>query len=148
MTIIKNNATQFKKQNRGIWLTLLRRGVQLKSLTPLIGGTTAPIFNTQFMEKKKVTTLENMSGIIKFNTRRIGNTTRLIDRAIQIIFNGYICIVLDHHEYGGNRQANINLFNLIIKRLDSEHKYLLQNNLIKVNPNRLEIYLVDLKQEN
>lgn len=27
------------------------RGVQLKSLAPLIGGTTAPIFNTQFMEK-------------------------------------------------------------------------------------------------
>ena len=28
----------------------MRRGVQLKSLAPLIGGTTAPIFNTQFMK--------------------------------------------------------------------------------------------------
>jgi hypothetical protein len=30
-------------RSRGIWLTVLMRGVQLNSLTPSNGGTTAPI---------------------------------------------------------------------------------------------------------
>ena len=34
-------------RSRGIWLTALMRGVQLNSLTPLNGGTTAPISYTQ-----------------------------------------------------------------------------------------------------
>ena len=31
-------------RSRGIWLTMLMRGVQLNSLTALNAGTTAPIF--------------------------------------------------------------------------------------------------------
>ncbi len=34
-------------RSRGIWLTMLMRGVQLNSLTALNAGTTAPIFYTQ-----------------------------------------------------------------------------------------------------
>jgi len=35
-------------RSRGIWLIMLMRGVQLKSLTAIIiAGTTAPIFYTQ-----------------------------------------------------------------------------------------------------
>ena len=34
-------------RSRGIWLTVLMRGVQLNSLTPSNGGTTAPISYTQ-----------------------------------------------------------------------------------------------------
>ena len=34
-------------RSRGIWLIVLMRGVQLKSLTPSNGGTTAPISYTQ-----------------------------------------------------------------------------------------------------
>ncbi len=34
-------------RSRGIWLTVLRRGVQLNSLTPSNGGTTAPISYAQ-----------------------------------------------------------------------------------------------------
>jgi hypothetical protein len=35
-------------RNRGIWLTMLMRGVQLNSLTPSNGGTTAPISYKQY----------------------------------------------------------------------------------------------------
>ena len=34
-------------RSRGIWLTVLMRSVQFNSLTPLNGGTTAPISYTQ-----------------------------------------------------------------------------------------------------
>ena len=34
-------------RSRGIWLMVLMRGVQLNSLTPSNGGTTAPISYTQ-----------------------------------------------------------------------------------------------------
>jgi hypothetical protein len=34
-------------RSRGTWLTVLMRGVQLNSLTPSNGGTTAPISYTQ-----------------------------------------------------------------------------------------------------
>jgi len=34
-------------RSRGIWLTVLMRGVQLNSLTPSNGGSTAPISYTQ-----------------------------------------------------------------------------------------------------
>lgn len=42
------------------------------------------------------TTLENASKITSI--RRDGNTTRLIDNAIQILFSGKVCICLDHHD--------------------------------------------------
>lgn len=35
-------------RSRGIWLTVLMRGVQLNSLTPSNGGSTAPISYTQY----------------------------------------------------------------------------------------------------
>jgi hypothetical protein len=35
-------------RSRGIWLTMLMRGVQLNSLTALNAGTTAPISYTRF----------------------------------------------------------------------------------------------------
>lgn len=61
----------------------MRRGVQLKSLTPLIGGTTAPIFNTQFMEKK-IFLQELCSNLeIELNERKETNQKRRV-----IFFSG------------------------------------------------------------
>jgi len=87
------------------------------------------------------TTLENAKGIT--SKRRDGNTTRLIDNAIQIIFQGKVCICLDHHEYGLNRKANKNLFEGILLRLSVEHSYLVRQKLIKADKDRLFIELLD-----
>ncbi len=74
--------------------------------------------------------------------RRRGNTTRLIDRAIQIIFNGDVCLVQDHHEHGENRLANEFLFDKIVARIKNEHPYILQEGLLNIEKNRLKIYLI------
>ncbi len=72
--------------------------------------------------------------------RRTGQTTRLIDEAIQEIFKGETWEARDHHMFGTNRQSNEYLFNGVIKRLTSEH------NLVGVNPyDRFEIDKKNLK---
>lgn len=71
-------------------------------------------------EIRKVSTLEGMEDKL-LSGRRHGNTTRLIDNAIQIIFSGNICVVEDHHDMGSHKVANKHLFDKILKRLNSEH---------------------------
>jgi hypothetical protein len=97
------------------------------------------------MSKKeiiRITTIEGMLEKITYN-RRDGNTTRLIDNAIQIIFNGDICVVLDHHEMGRNRKANKHLFESIIRRLQIEHSYIFVQKRVKIDHNRFEIRLIE-----
>ena len=70
--------------------------------------------------------MENKSTLSNFDwsnqyRRRSGNTTRLVDAGIQIVFDGYICVCEDHYIAGNNRQANKRLFDLIIRRLKTEH---------------------------
>jgi hypothetical protein len=89
-----------------------------------------------------VSTLEGCDNIINWE-RRSGNTTRLVDNAIQIIFEGYNCVVRDHHEMGENRIANKRLFDIIIKRIHSEHSWLFRENLIKIDQQNLCIKRVN-----
>ncbi len=77
----------------------------------------------------KVTTFDGMKDKIT-NNRRDGNTTRLVDNAIQIIYSGKICVVLDHHEMGRNKDMNKRLFNLIMQRLQNEHRRAVDNGVI------------------
>jgi len=65
------------------------------------------------------------TGIIKPG-RRVGNTTRQADLAIQLLFAGCTVKVLDHHEEGQNATSNRNLMNIIIRRLGIEHQGLYQ----------------------
>ncbi len=69
-------------------------------------------------ERKLISTLK---GFEPKPNHKVGNTTRLIDRAIQIIFSGHICLVQDHFADGENFGNNTALFNKIIKRIHSEH---------------------------
>jgi len=91
---------------------------------------------------KRVTTLENMLDRITYR-RRDGNTVRLIDNAIQILFSGDICVVLDHHEMGRNSKANKHLFDQILRRLEVEHRWVLEQKRVKLDKNRLEIRIVE-----
>ncbi len=88
------------------------------------------------------------SSLIKIG-RRVGNTTRLADRAIQIVLSGKICIVSDHH-YGvigdstesrelTHRRASEYLFRIIMKRLALEHN--MQLGVLVADRQYLEIYL-------
>ena len=53
--------------------------------------------------------------------RASGNTTRQIDAAIQVLFDGKIIMVRDHFELGENRKINRILFDRILDRLSFEH---------------------------
>lgn len=66
-------------------------------------------------------TVSCLLGIDFSSSRRSGNSTRAIDKAIQIIFEGLICKVEDPWMYGEGRQVNENLFGRILDRLAYEH---------------------------
>lgn len=53
--------------------------------------------------------------------RKCGNTTRQVDLAIQILFNGKTCACFDHFQGGECATANIHLYNRIIQRLEFEY---------------------------
>ncbi len=90
--------------------------------------------------RKRTTTIEG--GKVEITTkRRDGNTTRLVDHAIQIMFSGDICVVLDHHEHGRNRDANVYLLKKIVARLRAEHEVLFQIDAVRIDRNKLEIFL-------
>ena len=65
------------------------------------------------MAKITESTLENFEAT---EGRATGNTTRLIDNAIQIIFSGKVCVVRD---CGENQDSE--LFKKVLRRLRVEH---------------------------
>lgn len=84
---------------------------------------------------EKTSTLDGFKGI-KYGRAR-GNTTRLIDHAIQQLFDRKMIVVQDAWEYGRNRKANEHLFNCIIKRMSFEHNHI----ELKVDRNRLTVQI-------
>lgn len=61
------------------------------------------------------------TGVINETFRASGNTIRMIDLAVQLIYDGYIVNIQDHYKNGSLKEANRELFDLIIKRLENEH---------------------------
>lgn len=95
--------------------------------------------------KEVISTLEWTDGLTSISiNRRDGNTTRSIDKAIQIIFKGFICVCLDPHMNGLNDVANNYLFQKVIRRLTFEHNlnYLVKENRIKIDKDKLTIELI------
>lgn len=66
-----------------------------------------------------ISTLENFNEITY--GRGTGNTTRLIDHAVQLLFEGKRIITHDPWENGNHENANEYLFERIIKRIQFEH---------------------------
>ena len=92
----------------------------------------------QSSNKVYETTLENAKEIT--GRRRDGNTVRLIDNAIQILFRGKVCVCLDHHEMGRNKNANKDLFKQVLYRLEREFN--IDGKRVRVDRNKLEIELL------
>lgn len=59
-------------------------------------------------------------------TRRSGRTTRIIDQAIQDLFNNGSTLVLDHHR---TEKMDERTFKIFLKRLHNEHQ-IVENHLI------------------
>lgn len=53
--------------------------------------------------------------------RVTGNSTRQIDRAIDLFFQGHTVLVEDHYMQGEHREANKLLMKRIVNRLEAEH---------------------------
>ena len=92
--------------------------------------------------KETKTTLEGFSNEYG---RMVGNSTRQVDLAIQLLFKGYIVKVLDHWENGEHRDANKDLFDRVLKRLHSEHGRIFYSRNIGVDRNELTIELHETK---
>lgn len=50
--------------------------------------------------------------------RKVGNSTRQVNFAIERLFDGFVVEVRDHYENGKSRRANEELFRQILERLD------------------------------
>lgn len=97
----------------------------------------APKLNKALEVRELRSTLKD---ITTYSDRQCGNTTRQVDKAIEIVFNGDICIVRDHNENGINMFSNRLLFKKILRRLSYEHG-ILSSGLI-INKIRLTIQLI------
>ena len=92
---------------------------------------------------EKQSTLDGFEAIAK---RRCGNTTRLVDRAIQILFSGKICIYLDHKDNGGDRQTNGYLLKKILRRLEIEHS--IKKEYLIIDKEKQEVEIIPYKYRN
>lgn len=72
------------------------------------------------MEEKEIK--NSVKGVEFSWERKIGNSTRQIDAAIQYFFQGYKVVIRDHYMQGENRKANELLFHRVISRLRMEHE--------------------------
>lgn len=71
--------------------------------------------------------------------RRSGRTTRIVDSAIQNLFNKGFCILSDHHK--GTNQSTIDILDRFIKRFELEHGD--SSKLLKVSKIRDEEVIIE-----
>lgn len=58
-----------------------------------------------------------------------GNTTRMIDMIVQLLYEGWKVQVFDHFKDGLDKHANWELFDKLIRRLFREHPGQMKNNV-------------------
>lgn len=95
-------------------------------------------FIPAYMKREKRSTLGILTNNMSIK-RRTGNTTRQVDFAIQLLYEGYIVVVQDHWDGGTNHHANDHLFRRIIDRFQTEFRN--DYKRLCYDKNALEIYL-------
>ena len=85
-----------------------------------------------------------IDGVELVNDRMIGNSTRQIDAAINLLFKGFKVEIRDHWKNGTDSNTNRYLFERVLNRLRNEHRLdsLIENNKIKIDKNNLTIELL------
>ena len=94
-----------------------------------------------FVEENKndiMKTVSTLDGMYFSSQRASGNTTRIINFAIELLFRGETIKVEDHHENGTNAMANRMLADRIMGRLVSEH---FNDDKSKVDFNRMTMIM-------
>lgn len=93
------------------------------------------------MKKERRNTLDD---VVLVYSRMAGNTTRQVDKAIDLLFKGYIVEVRDHWEGGTFQRANKELFDRVMRRLYTEHngKWLQENGKLRIDKQLLIIELL------
>lgn len=90
--------------------------------------------------KQLVPTKTTLQGMEFEPGRAVGNSTRQIDNAVQLLFKGETVYVLDHWNQGTHNEANKNLFDRILDRLIGELRIDFKKNIL-IDKNRLIIKL-------
>lgn len=97
----------------------------------------------EFIKPVPISRLKDIDDKITLK-RRDGNTTRIIDNAIQVLFSKNSCIVADHYENGGDWETNEYLLKKILKRLSFEHYHIMKH--VQVDKTRYPITITILKK--
>lgn len=92
---------------------------------------------TQLPREEERMRIDCLNGALIYPERRSGNTTRLIDNAIQHIMDGYVCKVLDHHP---SLDMQRYIFDRILMRIKIEHQQVYEKYLM-VNTVKFYIWL-------
>lgn len=82
-----------------------------------------------------------LNAYIQKSGRKMGNSTRQINLAIDLLFEGYKVVVTDHWKNGRDLIANRDLLRRIVKRL--EHEFLIERKHTRLNYDYLTIMLSD-----
>lgn len=93
------------------------------------------------MENKIKNTLD---GLFFSSQRRSGNSTKQVDLAIDLLFDGHEVVVLDHYTWGQSIAANKLLFRRILKRIETEHQFSIDDLIL--DESKLSICLNKEKQ--
>lgn len=80
-----------------------------------------------------------LDGFELTKARASGNSTRQIDLAINLLFNGFTVKVMDHFKSGTDIDANKFLLYRILKRLKDEHGLGGEDNFYKVIVDRSKL---------
>ena len=82
-----------------------------------------------------------ISGVAILPGRMTGNSTRQVDKAIQLLFEGFVVEVRDHYEDGHHNKMNHMLFARVLNRLSAEHQNMMIDGKIQIDYNKLTIEL-------
>jgi hypothetical protein len=77
---------------------------------------------------------------ILYNYRRVGNTTRLIDKFVQDFFIKGECKIYDHYN---TRESKKRVFYLVLQRLNREHQ--IENKDVQLDTNKFIIRINNKK---
>ena len=92
--------------------------------------------------KRKIDLLSAFNAELMYKeSEKSGNSTRLIDLAIQLLFDGYIVEVKDHNNGGTMRFSNEALFDRLLRRLFREHPAQMKDH-VKYDKEKLTIEFI------
>lgn len=85
-----------------------------------------------------------LDGVTIKDQRGCGNSTRQVDRAIQILFEDGEVLILDHHMNGHNSDMNEFLFEKVVRRITVEYRNMVQQKRFVFNRGKSVIEIIPI----